>query len=66
MDVILYSTGCPQCNVLTKKLEAKGIQYVKNDSVDDMLKLGINTVPVLAVDNKLLEFAEAVQWVNER
>ena len=66
MDVILYSTGCPQCSVLAKKLEAKGIAYIKNDNVNDMLELGINTVPVLAVGDKLLEFAEAVQWVNER
>lgn len=66
MEVILYSTGCPQCNVITKKLESKGIEFLKNDSVDDMLALGINTVPVLSVDGKLLSFSDAVKWVNER
>ena len=63
-NVILYSTGCPQCNVLTKKLDTKGIKYAKNDNVDDMVALGIDAVPVLSVDGKLLEFSAAVQWVN--
>ena len=64
MNVVLYSTGCPQCNVLTKKLDDKNVQYTKNENVDDMLALGIDAVPVLSVDGKLLPFGEAVQWVN--
>lgn len=40
--VILYSTGCPRCSVLKKKLEEKGINYTENNSVDEMLALGIS------------------------
>ena len=29
---ILYSTGCPKCNVLTRKLDAKGIEYTVNNN----------------------------------
>ena len=29
--IILYSTGCPSCNVLKKKLAAKGIQFEENN-----------------------------------
>ena len=66
MSITLYSTGCPQCNVLKSKLDAKGIQYDTNSSVDDMLALGVMSAPVLKVDDQILKFAEAVKWVNER
>lgn len=64
MQIILYTTECPQCNVLTKKLEAKGIQFTKSSDVDAMLELGIDAVPVLSVDGELFAFADAVAWVN--
>lgn len=63
---ILYSTGCPKCEVLKKKLAEKGVQYTENNSVDEMLKLGIETVPVLKVNDRLLDFKEAVDWVNKQ
>jgi glutaredoxin len=65
MDIILYSTGCPKCKILKKKLEDKNIDYVENDDIETMISLGIEQVPVLSVDKKLFQFAEAVKWVNE-
>lgn len=65
MDIILYSTGCPKCKILKMKLEDKNIDYVENDDIETMISLGIEQVPVLSVDNKLFQFAEAVKWVNE-
>ncbi len=66
MEVILYSTGCPKCSVIKKKLDVKGIEYTENNDVDVMVALGISQVPVLSVDGELLSFVEANQWVNER
>lgn len=63
---ILYSTECPRCRVLEKKLEGKGIAYEKNNSVDEMLELGISEVPVLNVYGQLLNFSEAIDWVNNQ
>ncbi len=64
--IILYSTGCPKCKVLEAKLKAKKIDYVHNDNADEMMKKGIQSVPVLEVNGELLEFAKANQWVNGR
>lgn len=64
MDIILYSTGCPKCNVLKNKLNDKRIAYVENCSVETMTELGITQVPVLSVDGVLLDFKKAVDWVN--
>ncbi len=65
MIVTLYSNGCPRCNVLKKKLDAKGVAYEVNDSVEDMLSLGIEQVPVLKVGADLLDFVAANKWINE-
>ena len=66
MNIVLYSTHCPRCTGVEKKLEAKGIQFEVETSVDDMLALGITQVPMLRVDDKLLNFAEANTWVNNQ
>lgn len=62
--ITLYSTGCPKCKVLKKKLDEKGIKYTVNLSVEEMTALGITQVPVLCVNGKLLQFKQAVDWVN--
>lgn len=62
--ITLYSTGCPKCKVLKKKLDEKGIKYTVNLSVEEMMAIGITQVPVLCVDGKLLQFKQAVDWVN--
>lgn len=66
IDVILYSTGCPRCNVLKKKLNEKGINFSENNSVEEMLSMGIMEAPMLRVDGELLDFTKAVMWVNAR
>ena len=64
MKVILYSTGCPKCNVLTNKLNEKEVKYETINDVEVMTNLGISQVPVLSVDGVLLPFNKAINWVN--
>ena len=64
MSIILYSTDCPKCKILKAKLEAKNIQYVENNNIVEMKSLGIDTVPVLSLDGKMLTFMDANNWVN--
>ena len=66
MEPIMYSTGCPKCNVLKRKLEGKNIAYTENTSIDEMKALGIMSVPVLKVEDRLLRFADALQWVQQQ
>lgn len=64
MKIILYSTGCPKCNVLKKKLEMKGIDYEESGDVEKLIEMGIKQAPVLDVDGVLLDFVEANKWIN--
>jgi len=66
MVVILYSTNCPRCMVLEKKLNNAGINYSINDNVEEMLALGFMEAPILMVDGKAMNFKEANDWIGEQ
>lgn len=76
----LYSTGCPRCKVLAKKLDAAGIPYVVVTDMDEILKackeVGTDMVPILAVEEpgegevlmkfSFMNFENAMKWVGEQ
>ena len=64
--ITLYSTHCPRCRVLETKLTQKNIEFNVVTDVNKMDLLGIQSVPVLEVDGKLLNFTDAVTWVNKQ
>lgn len=66
MEVTLYTTHCPKCTVLEMKLSQKNIPYTQETSMEEMQRLGILSVPMLKVNNKMLPFKRAVDWVNEQ
>lgn len=64
--VIIYSTGCPRCNVLVKKLQQKNIEFIEINDSQLMLSKDIESVPQLEVDGQLLDFLAANAWVNQQ
>lgn len=62
--VILYSTHCPRCVVLTKKLHSAGIQYEEVDNIEEMSAKGFQEVPKLEVDGVVMDFKQAVDWLK--
>ena len=64
MSVVLFSTHCPRCNVLEKKLQQKNIVYEEINDVEIMKEKGYLTVPILEVDGKSMNFKEAFNYVN--
>lgn len=63
--VILYTTGCPKCTVLKKKLESANIDYEVIQDRKLMIDMGITNVPLLCVDDKTLDFGDAINWIKE-
>ena len=59
-----YTTHCPKCRVLELKLKQKGVDYEEFDNVEEMLAKGLTSAPYLEIDDKLLNFSEAVKYVN--
>ena len=63
---ILYSTDCPRCRVLGKKLNEAGVEYGVSYDVAGLVNLGFDSAPVLEVDGRKMNFTEAVQWLKDR
>ena len=64
---LLFSTGCPRCKVLAKKLDEKNIPYLVVSDEKELAARGIISVPVLCLDgsDEMLMFSDAIKWVNK-
>ena len=62
--VVLYTTGCPRCRVLERKLDEAGISYAEEEDVNYLVRIGMKSAPALEVDGRLLDFSEALLWVS--
>ena len=67
MEVKMAGTHCPKCNVLEKKLNAKGIKFEMIDDPDEVLKIGeqyeMHSAPILIVDDQAMDFPSANRWI---
>ena len=69
----LYSTGCPKCNILKKKLDAINAQYdviTNEDEIKGVLEATQNDMlPLLQVDEAwgtvIYDFNKAIDWIKE-
>lgn len=64
----LYSTNCPRCMVLEKKLQNKNIAFEKVTDFDEqkLIDDGFDSAPVLEVDGEKKDYKAAIVWINER
>lgn len=62
--VILYTTYCPKCSVLEKKMKAKNIEFDICDDMDIMEQKGFMSAPMLEVDGEVMDFMQANEWIN--
>lgn len=69
MNVILYTTSCPKCILLKKLLVINKIKFSIESDLDTIMKIAyennISTAPFLKIDNKILNFDEAMSFINE-
>jgi glutaredoxin len=63
--IILYSNNCPKCKILKLKLDEKKIEYSICSDIESMSLEGIRSVPVLKVDDKILNFYDAIKYAKE-
>lgn len=64
MEVRLYTTHCPKCSVLENKLKSKNIDYIEITDTNVIMEKGYMSVPVLEVDDKVMNFTDANTWIN--
>lgn len=68
----MLTTHCPKCEILKKKMDAKGLDYEEIDDVEKIKEYGVDAVPVLILTEvegrtgtTKLNYREAVQFINE-
>lgn len=60
-----YSTNCPRCHVLQKKLDSKNIQYELHTDTQEMIDLGLVNAPALQLEEgQLLNFKQSIEWIG--
>lgn len=68
-NIILYTIGCPKCKVLEMKLNKAGIVFSTVTDTDTVVAVGkehgINTAPILKINDDYFDFVQAVKQINE-
>lgn len=62
--IILYTTHCPKCKILEKKMNDKNIQYEMITDEDVMIEKGFMSAPMLEVDGNVMKYPDALKWVE--
>lgn len=62
--ITLFSTDCPRCRVLEKKLIAANINFQKSSDIQEVIDQGFMSAPVLKIEDKYLDFKTAVNWIK--
>lgn len=70
MDKItLYTTHCPKCVMLEKLLKNNDLEFEIVDDVEQVLdiadKNGIMSAPILVVNNNVMTYNTATEWIKE-
>ena len=65
MLITLYSTNCPKCKMLEAKLKSKNLEYNEVTDMDTLLDKGFMSMPMLEVDGDIMNYKQAIDWVNE-
>ena len=65
MSIVMYSSGCPQCNVLKAKLDDKNIEYQYIENKELMIEKGFKHAPQLEIDGEIYSFNEARKLVDQ-
>lgn len=61
--IVFNSNDCPKCKILKTKLDEKNIVYQICSDMDVMIKKGFNSMPVLEVDDKIMNFNDSIKWI---
>ena len=68
MNIVLYTIGCKNCDILEKKLEAKNIKFLRVSDRETLIAKGFgdSAFPMLEVDGVVMNYKTAIQWINNQ
>lgn len=63
--IVMYTTGCPQCEALAMRLKKAGVDYDICSDAELMTAMGMTHVPMLQVEEELMDYKQALKWIEE-
>lgn len=64
--IIFYTTHCPKCEVLKRKLIDSNVEFEEFTDKKEMIKMKMMSSPMLSVNDTLLTFSEAIEWLKQQ
>ncbi|MFA6728177.1 MAG: hypothetical protein WCS17_08190 [Prevotella sp.] len=64
--IVLYSTGCPRCRMIEKKLDGAGVRYIRVEDIHLMIVKGMMSAPMLEVNEEIMNYEQASEWIENR
>ena len=64
MVIVYTQPTCGRCNVLKRKLSDANIEFSVCEDIDLMVSKGFRTTPMLEVDDKVMDFSSAIEWIE--
>lgn len=65
----MYTTHCPKCNVMERKLKEANIEFEEIDDNAKVLEvatsLGFTMAPLLEVDGMVMDFKDGIEWIRK-
>ena len=65
----MYTTHCPKCDVMERKLNEAKIQFESIDDLGTVLEVaksgGFTVAPLLEVDGKVMDFKDGIDWIRK-
>ena len=59
--ITLYSTGCPKCNILERRLTNDNIEFEIINDIDKLIDMGFQNAPVLQINDQFIVFEDAMK-----
>lgn len=64
--IILYTTGCSRCVLVKQMLDAHNVQYDEINDGEIIISKGLEQVPSLEIDGKIIEdYAGVLIWLED-
>lgn len=66
-SIIVYSSPtCPKCRMLKQQLTEAGIFFTVCEDVEIALSKGVSTLPMLEVNQELMNLSDALKWIRSK
>ena len=65
MTITLYSTGCPKCQILEKRLKKNNLDFIISNDVDILIEKGFQSAPVMAVGKLFYDYTSAMNLLKK-